>query len=329
MVGASPQPVMANGHIHLLYELHLTNFASLPIELTRVEVWADGSSPLVSYEAQVLQDIAIPVEELSSVSSPAETKGGRKIGEGHSAVIFFDLALDAAARVPHELRHRYFFSVARKNKPNYETAFDGPPMIVAGNPVPVLHAPLRGASWVAFNALGAKDHRRALNAVDGRERIPQRFAIDWGRLGPDGRLSHGKRDSNADFYSYGAEVLAVADGRISDARDGIPENVGTTERSERSITLDNVLGNYLVLDFGEGRYAALRSPSTRQPQGESGRFRKGRSGVGALGKLRKLRCASPAFSSHGRSFTAGVGGDSVRVCYLRPERDRTGSRPAG
>lgn len=255
-VGRSPQPVMANGHIHLLYELYLTNFASLPIELTRVEVWADGSSPLASYETQVLQGMAIPVEELSSSSSPAEVKGSRTIGEGHAVMIFFDLALDAAARVPHELRHKYFFSVPLKNKPNYETAFDGPPLIVAGNPVPVLHAPLRGASWVAFNALSARDHRRSLTAVDGRERIPQRFAIDWGRLGPDGREFHGKRDSNSDFYSYGAEVLAVADGRISDVKDGIPDNVGTTERSARAITLDNILGNYLVLDFGEGRYAA-------------------------------------------------------------------------
>ena len=256
MAGPSPQPVMAKGYMHLLYELHLTNFASLPIELTRVEVWADGSSPLASYDGQVLRDMVVPVEELSSAGSPAEDKGGRTIGDGHAALIFFDLALDAAARVPHELRHKYFFSVARKNKPNYETAFQGPPVMVAGNPVPVLQAPLRGASWVAFNALGAKDHRRALNAVDGRERIPQRFAIDWGRLGADGRLFHGKGNSNADSYSYGAEVLAVADGRISDAKDGIPENVGSTERSARAITLDNVLGNYLVLDFGEGRYAA-------------------------------------------------------------------------
>jgi len=272
VAGPSPQPVMANGRPMLLYELHLTNFVSLPIELTRVEVWSDGSSPVASYEGQALRGMVVPVDELSSSRSPAEDKGNITIGMGNAAIIFLDLVLDAGVAAPRELRHKYFFSVARKNKPNYETAFDGPGVIVVTKPAPVLHAPLRGGSWVAFNALGAKDHRRALNAVDGRERIPQRFAIDWGRLGPDGRLRHRNGESNSDFYSYGAEVLAVANGRIVDAKDGIPENSGTTERNAREITVENVLGNYLVLDIGDGRFATychLQPGSLRVKPGES------------------------------------------------------------
>ena len=35
VAGPSPQPVMADGRCHLEYELHLTNFAPPPIELTR------------------------------------------------------------------------------------------------------------------------------------------------------------------------------------------------------------------------------------------------------------------------------------------------------
>jgi hypothetical protein len=211
---------------------------------------------LGSYEQKALEDMTIPVETLASAASPAEFKGNRTIGEGHAVMIFFDVTLGAESPIPHELHHKLFFSVARKNKPNFETAFYVPAVTVNTNPVPVLqHAPLRGSSWVAFNALGAKEHRRSLNAVDGRERIPQRFAIDWMQLGTDGRLFHGNRDANANFYSYGAEVLAVADGRISDAKDGIPENVGATARSARSINLENVLGDYLVLDFGDARFA--------------------------------------------------------------------------
>ena len=68
------------------------------------------------------------------------------------------------------------------NVPNFETTLNGPEVKVVQETVPVLQAPLTGSTWVAFNALGAEDHRRSLNAVDGRERIPQRFAIDWMRL---------------------------------------------------------------------------------------------------------------------------------------------------
>ena len=40
------------------------------------------------------------------------------------------------------------------------------------------------------------------------------------------------------------EVLAVADGRISDLKEGLPDNAGNNEASSRNITLDNVVGNY-------------------------------------------------------------------------------------
>ena len=57
-----------------------------------------------------------------------------------------------------------------------------------------------------------------------------------------------------------------------DAKDGIPDNKGTSERSARSITLENVLGNYLVLDMGDTRfasYAHLQPGSLRVKVGES------------------------------------------------------------
>jgi murein DD-endopeptidase MepM/ murein hydrolase activator NlpD len=47
----------------------------------------------------------------------------------------------------------------------------------------------------------------------------------------------------------------VGDGRISDLKDGLTENVGSTERSSRDITLDNVAGNYVILDLGQRRFA--------------------------------------------------------------------------
>jgi murein DD-endopeptidase MepM/ murein hydrolase activator NlpD len=118
--------------------------------------------------------------------------------------------------------------------------------------ISVAHAP---RPVVAFNGLATSDHRRTLIPVDGKARIAQRFAIDWMRLGPDGRLFHGDSSANANFYGYGAEVLAVADGRVADLKDGLAENVGSNERAARVITLDNVVGNFITLDLGHGRFA--------------------------------------------------------------------------
>jgi hypothetical protein len=46
VAGPSPQPVMSDGRIHLLYELRLTNFARLSIELKAIEIFGEG--PTVS-----------------------------------------------------------------------------------------------------------------------------------------------------------------------------------------------------------------------------------------------------------------------------------------
>jgi murein DD-endopeptidase MepM/ murein hydrolase activator NlpD len=246
---------MADGKLHLLYELHFTNYAPLAIELRGIEVLGNGTDGLASFKGSQLEDMVIPVERLSSGASPSEYKGSVAIGEGRAVVVFMDLTLSPGMSAPAELHHRFSIFVARKTSPNIETTINGPEVTVVQEPILVLTAPLRGSGWVAINALGAKDHRRGPNAVDGRERIPQRFAIDWVLLGPDGRLFHGDGKSNTDYYDYGSEVLAVADGRIADTRDGEPEYTGSSERSARNVTIDNAFGNCVVLEIGAGRYA--------------------------------------------------------------------------
>jgi len=272
IAGPVPHPVMADGRVHLLYELHLSNFAPLPVEVKGIDVFGDGTPALVSYRGQEIEKALIPIEKLSSAESPSLAAGTRVIGEGHAAMVFFDLTLEPGVSPPKELRHRFSFSVTRKNGEIIERTVDSIVVTVDEEAAPLLHAPLRGSGWVAFNALGAEDHRRSLNAVDGRERIPQRFAIDWMRIGPDGRLFHDDNKANAHFYGFGADVLAVADGRVADLKNGLPDNVGSTERSARNITLDNVFGNYVFLDLGHGRfalYAHLQSGSLRVKLGDA------------------------------------------------------------
>ena len=246
----APQPVMAGGQCRLLYELHLTNFSPKPIELTGLDVLGgDDVLPLASYRGEALEKLLVTVGPSDSGSKI------RAIGGGRTVVIFLDLTLDSGARPPVELRHRFLLSISGKDGATIERTVKAPNVAVVQESAPLLLAPLRGSGWVAFNALSNPDHRRSLVPVDGKIRIAQRFAIDWMRLGPDGRLFHGDSQSNANFYGYGADVIAVADGRVSDLKDGLPENVGSNEQSTRAITLDNIAGNYLILDFGQGRFA--------------------------------------------------------------------------
>jgi murein DD-endopeptidase len=246
----APQPVMADGRLRLAYELHLIDFSPKPIELNALEVFgADPSAPLASYHGDALQKLLVAV-------GPTDTAGNvRKIGGGRSVVIFLDLTLDAGSHPPAELHHRLTLSIPGKDSAPIEMTVKGPVVPVVHTPAPVLRAPLHGSSWFAANGLFNPEHRRSLVPVDGKVRIAQRFAIDWIQFGPDGRFFHGDSKSNANFYGYGAEVLAVADGRISDLKDGLPQNAGDNEPATRAITLDNIAGNYLILDLGQSRFA--------------------------------------------------------------------------
>jgi hypothetical protein len=250
VAGPAPQPVMADGRVRLLYELHITNFAVGPIELIGLDVAGDdGDEALASYRGEALEKL------LFTVGPPDGTNKKRTVGGGRTALIFLDLSLGAGARAPAELRHRLILSIQRKNGALLENTVNGPVVAVNPQPAPVLRPPVSGQAWIAFNALFNDDHRRALMSVDGRARIAQRFAIDWVRLGPDGRLFRDDPKSNPSFYSYGEKVLAVADGRISGLKDGLPEHAGLNEQSTREVTLDNIAGNYVVLDLGQGRFA--------------------------------------------------------------------------
>src|SRR5262249_19141843 len=55
--------------------------------------------------------------------------------------------------------------------------------------------------------------------------IPQRFAFDLLGVGPDGKTHKGEGSRNEDYYAFGREVLAPADGVVTEVIDGVRDNV--------------------------------------------------------------------------------------------------------
>ena len=77
-------------------------------------------------------------------------------------------------------------------------------------------------------------HRRALIPIDGHAYISQRFAIDWVQLNPDGKTYTGDPSDNKNYRAYGAEILAVADGVVTQMKDGIPQNTPGAKSAGRA-----------------------------------------------------------------------------------------------
>ncbi|MDR6842834.1 M23 family metallopeptidase [Pseudoxanthomonas sacheonensis] len=234
-----PTPVVIEGSRQLSYELHLTNFTSEPLSPVSVEVLDEKDRVLASFSGTAL----------TSRLAQGGGAAGATIAPGMRGLIYLELALPTDAP-PQALSHRI----------KYRTADSGP-FVVEGGIVSinqaaplVLGAPLRGGPWAAIHSPDwPRGHRRVLYTVDGRARIPGRFAIDWVKLDDSGRTANGDADVVGNAYGYGAEVLAVADAVVAATRDDIPES--TTVAAHPKHAIGDATGNYVALDLGDGRYA--------------------------------------------------------------------------
>lgn len=259
-----PEPPVAfqgtDRKFHLAYELHLTNFSKADLMLKQLEVLDDSTGNVLAiYSGSGLK------ERLRSLASRTPSQS---LPEGSVDVVFVWLDFTSAV-TPRALRHR--LQVTAPAFPRYGVqATEGGSTRVDGE-ARVIGAPLRGGDWWAANGPSSHSgHRRTLIVVNGKARIPERYATDWSRL-QNGELSKGNPAKNISYFSYGAEVLAVADGTVVAALDSLPENRPDAQSYPVPMTLANMGGNNVILDIGQHQfafYAHLQPNSIRVRLGE-------------------------------------------------------------
>lgn len=119
----------------------------------------------------------------------------------------------------------------------------------------ILDLPVRG-TWLAGQA-------GASAITNGHSK--NRYAIDFLKLGPDGRMFKSKEEEVTDFYSYDEPIFAPANGRITQAVDTVySDSLGNSDRI-------NPGGNTIVLDIGNGKYvyfAHLKKGSIKVAEGQ-------------------------------------------------------------
>lgn len=116
----------------------------------------------------------------------------------------------------------------------------------------------------------------------------QHYAYDILGLGPSYEVAKNDGKANADYYGWGVEVMAPADGTVTYARSDVPDNSqpGLIEREKFMQMPDPVKafpGNNVIIDHGNGEYsflAHLQQGSVRVKTGD--RVKKG-DVVGLLG----------------------------------------------
>jgi Peptidase family M23 len=244
-ITATPTQVTIGTDSHIAYELHITNYRTSDVALTRVEVIGGGRDGrlLASYEGPAL------ATRLARVGARPDGSDKRIVGAGMHVVVFIWLDLADASSVARGLRHRISYHLADRTGADETSTVEAGATSVRQQSSVVLAAPVRGGPWAAlYDPSSIFGHRRAFFAIDGKARIPARFAIDWVKLGHDGHVFHDDRSIPANYYGYGADVLAVADGVVASAVDRYPEPTSP-------ITFENEAGNYVAINIGGGRFA--------------------------------------------------------------------------
>lgn len=279
----APRRVRASdGGFELAYELHVASFQSdEAIKLTGLSVFLDDASvPLMKVEGSGINSL---------VAQPAlegDPRDGLSIASGQSRTLFLWLKLPPGSK-PHSLRHQLIF---RTSTGSMQRADDIRTEVVES--APVIAAPLRGGRWLAAEGPGnhLSHHWGSMVAIDGKLTNPQRFAVDWFALDAEDRAFRGTHASpgstvDEDWFGYGQDVLAVADGVVADARDGIPDGRPLApQESPEDLTNRTLYGNFVVLKIGPGvfaHYAHLKAGSLTVKVGQ--KVRRG-AVIGQLGQ---------------------------------------------
>jgi hypothetical protein len=252
VVSATNDPLRVSGSDgldHLEYDLLVTNGFAAPVTLTSIAVTSPDSETLLRLEGDALVTATQPL--LGRTPTAAIPASG-------AVAVVMDVTVPpdrAVERVSHSITYEVAPDAPGRSLIG-SFAVDGPELKVDPRPTTIIAPPLRGDGWLATNGCcAAASVHRAVRVPVGGTRIGKQetFAIDWARL-RDGEAFSGDGARPEDWYGFGAEVLAVANGRVVAVQEGYPEEAPL--QPVTNVTKpEDYGGNAISLEIAPGIYA--------------------------------------------------------------------------
>ena len=233
-----PQPVQiyrGNGITSLVYELHLVDSLKRAVDFIEFNISSEKNN--------LLKD-----SEFTKLPKKEDT---------NRYVKYIWINVD---EIPKVLNH----SIKYKIEDNiYEFT-----QIIDINEEPILSIglPVKGGLWYMCDGPSPQNsHRKATTALKARYDSMQdgyslgynnqRFAIDFEKVGENGRLYKHRGYKNSDHYCYQEDVYAVADGIVIGVIDSLPDMPNPPIIEEFDNPSD-FTGNLVLLDIGDGIIAS-------------------------------------------------------------------------
>jgi hypothetical protein len=246
----APIPVPSQNGINLAYELELAPSNGLAPVVDKVEV-LDPATGMILYTAD--GELLAALYHPASVPPPTQVEIQNGTGKLSLPRVSLWFVVSPGA-VPDRLSHRLTLNRSAAGLP--QLIINGGEIVVKKDLIPVVvGSPLHGPGWMVMETTSPLTHHfRAQITMKGVTRVPQRYAQDWVYLDPvSGQATSGNATLARNYYGFGKEIFAVANGTIVDASDGLKDF--ETIYSATGTTIANAAGNYVILDIGNKKYA--------------------------------------------------------------------------
>src|SRR5262245_28624501 len=253
-----------DGKDHVEYELLVINVFSEPVTLSSVTVLDPAGKELMRIEGGTL----------AAATQTLVAKTATPVVPASAAVsVDVDLILPPDT-APELVMHRIAYTL----KADSELALmvgspevHAPEVAINRQPAVVIRPPLRGNGWFATTACCKPNvHRDERIAIDGvRIETGETFAVDWAKVKND-RLFDGDGKTVEQYYGFGEEVLAVADGTVVSIHDGMPDQTPFVFMVPKSKS--DYGGNNVILEIAPNVfawYAHLRQGSLTVKVGDA------------------------------------------------------------
>src|SRR5215831_5876429 len=253
-----------DGMDHVEYELLVVNAVDQPVMLTSLTVLDPAAKELTRIDGSAL---------VATTQTLLDKKPLSEIPASAAAAVHVDLIVPPGT-APEQVTHRLDYSVPAGTSTAVfvdPPVIHGPEVAINRRPATVIKPPLKGNGWLATTACCTPNvHRDLRVAVDGRRiETGETFAVDWAKVKND-RLFDGDGKSVEQYYGFGEDVLAVADGTVVSIHDGMPDQTPFVFMVPKSKA--DYGGNNVILEIAPNVfawYAHLRQGSLTVKVGDA------------------------------------------------------------
>lgn len=239
-----PEVVVEEGRHMLYYELYIGNRSTDTVLLNGMEVSDEKNSYV--FLALKEKKLAMHCSRIGDASGAVFNR----LLPGDKAVIYIEISARRLTGV--KLSHRLQYTRGVNGRDG-SLNLTGAAFRVSDKIATPFGSPLAGGPWVAiYEPSWSLGHRRVRYTVDGIARIPGRYAVDFMLLDSAGYFAKGDPDKTANYYSYGADVFAVANGIVVDVRDDFTESA--TLSAHPSYPAEKATGNFICIRLADHRY---------------------------------------------------------------------------